>query len=147
MAGNLDGYICSKGSGSDFEVAKVAIKGRERRARADDAEVDGAATCFAKKVLGSIHHFAAEPGSLPYRVYAKQAQVAAVTAEFDIDASYEGRGISSDEEFAFYHVGANSFGVDAVAFDEGLFHAECGIDQTNEGVDIGSISRTDLQSV
>src|SRR6266404_1431969 len=44
VAGNLDGHIWSKESGADFEVAKVAIKGRERRARADDAEVDGLAT-------------------------------------------------------------------------------------------------------
>ena len=144
MAGNLDGHIWSKGSRTDFEVAKVAIKGRERRARADDAEVDGLATCFAKIIFSGIHHYAAEPGSLTQRVHTKQAQVAAIAAEFDIDASCEGLGISSDEEFAFCHVGSNAFGVDAVAFDEWLLRAECGIDQTNERFAIGWESRTNL---
>ena len=144
MAGNLEGHIGSKGSGADLEVAKVAIKGRERRARADDAEVDGLATCFAKIILGSIHHFAAEPGSLTHRIHTKQAQVAAIAAEFDIDAGRECRGISSDEEFAFCHVGANALGVDAITFNEGLLDAEGGIDQTNERFGIGRESRTNL---
>ena len=145
-AGNFDRHIGSERSGAGFAIAEVAIKGRERRARADDAEVDGAATCFAKIIFGGIHHFAAEPGSLTQRIHTKQAQVAAVAAEFDIDASCEGRGTSSDEEFPFCHVGANAFSVDAITFDEGLLDAESGVDQTNEGVDIGSIPRTDLQS-
>jgi hypothetical protein len=144
MAGNLEGHIGSKRSGADFEVAEVAVKGRERCARAHDAEVDGPATCFAEIALGDIHHFATEPGSLTQWVHAKQAQVAAVTAEFDIDAGREGRGISSDEEFAFCHVGANAFGVDAIAFDEGLLDAESGIDQTNERFGIGRECRTNL---
>src|SRR6266478_1318567 len=103
VAGNLDGHIWSKGSGADFEVAKVAIKGRERRARADDAEVDGLATCFAKTIFGGIHHSAAEPDSLTQRVHTKQAQVAAIAAEFDIDACCEACGVSGDEEFPFCH--------------------------------------------
>jgi len=127
MAGNLEGHIGSKGSGADLEVAKLAIKGSERRARADDAEVDGLATYFAKIILGSIHHFAAEPGSLTRRIHSKQAQVTAVAAKFDIDAGREGRGISSGEEFAFCHVGANPLNVDAVALDEWPLDAESGV--------------------
>ncbi len=145
MAGNLDRHIGSKGGGADFEVAEVAIKGRERRACADDAEVDGLATCFAKIIFGGIHHFAAESGSLTQRVHTKQAQVTANASEFDIDTGCEGRGISSDEEFAFCHVGANSFGVDAVAFDEGLLDAESGIDQANERIGIGGKGRANVK--
>src|SRR5260370_14853552 len=145
MAGNLDRHIGSKGGGADFEVAKVAIKGRERRACADDAELDGLTTCFAKIIFGGIHHYAVERGSLTQRVHTKQAEVTANASEFDIDTGCEGRGVSSDEEFAFCHVGANSFGVDAVAFDEGLLDAESGIDQANERIGIGGKGRGEVK--
>ena len=81
------------------------------------------------------------------RVHAKQAQVAAVTVNFNVDATSQVSGISSDEEFAFLHVGANSFGVDAVAFDEGPFDAKSSIDQADQGVDVAKIRRAKSQGI
>ena len=59
MAGNLDGHIGSERGGAGFREAKMAIKGRKRRARAEDTKIDGPATRFAKVIFCGIHHFAA----------------------------------------------------------------------------------------
>jgi len=147
MAGKFEGHIRSKGSGADFEVAKVAIKGRKRRARADDTEVDCPAAFFAEKTLGSVHHFAAEPGPLKQRVDSEQAQITTAAAKFNIDAGRKGGGVTSDEEFAFCHVGVNAFGTDAITLDESLLDAEGGIDQMNERFGISGESGTNLNTL
>ena len=119
MAGNFDGHIGSERGSTTFVIAEMTIKGRERGACADDAEVDGPATRFAKVAFGSIHHLAAEPGSLPRRIDTEQPQVASAIVNLNVDASGQASGILSDEKFAFGHVGTNASGVNAIALDEG----------------------------
>src|SRR2546425_1177448 len=87
VAGNPYGHVGCEWGGAGFNVAEVAIEGGKGRAGVHDAEVDGAATRFAKVVLGGIHQFAAQACALAGRVHAEQAQVATVTAKFDIDAA------------------------------------------------------------
>src|SRR5439155_25181840 len=106
-----------------FVVAEVTIIGRDRGACADDAEVDGVATCFAKVVFGSIHHLAAEPGSLPRRIDTEQPQVVSAIVNLNVDASGQASGILSDEKFAFGHVGMKASVVIAIALAVGLVHA------------------------
>jgi len=132
MARNLYGNVRSEGGGPGFEITEMAIEGGEGLARADDAEVDRIAARFAKVVLGSFHQFAAQADALPQRVDAEQAQVAAVAAKLDIDASGEASRVFGEEKFARGHVGANTFGIDAVTFDVGQFDAESGVDQDDE---------------
>src|SRR5713226_2188877 len=55
VAGDFGGHFWSERGSAGFQVAEVAIKGREGCARADNAEVDGPATLFAKVILGGIH--------------------------------------------------------------------------------------------
>lgn len=131
MARHLDWDISGERRGAGFEVAEMAIEGGERRASANDAEVDGAATRFARVILRRIHQFAAKAGALARRVDAEQAQVASLAAEFDVDATGETCGIFGDEEFALGHVGAKALGVDTVTFDEGKLDTKSGIDQTD----------------
>src|SRR5437773_12244022 len=120
MAGNFDGHIGSERGSTTFVIAEMTIKGRERGACADDAKVDRPATRFAKVAFGSIHHLAAETGSLPRRIDTEQAQVASVIVNLNVHASGQPSGILGDEKFAFGHVGANASGVNAIAFDEGF---------------------------
>jgi hypothetical protein len=81
------------------------------------------------------------PRPVPWREGStpSKPRVAAVVADFDIDAGREAGGVSRDQEFAFCHVGTNAFGVDAVAFDERPLDAESGVNQAYECVDIGKI--------
>src|SRR5438270_160132 len=147
MAGNFDGHIGSERGGAGFVVAEVTIKGRERGACADDAEVDGLATRFAKVAFGSIHHLAAEPGSLPRRIDTEQPQVASVIVNLNVDASGQASGILGDEKFAFGHVGTNASGVNAIALDEGLLHAKGSVDQTDKSLDISKIRAANAQGI
>jgi len=147
MAGNFDGHIGSERGSTTFVIAEMTIKGRERGACADDAEVDGPATRFAKVAFGSIHHLAAEPGSLPRRIDTEQPQVASVTVNLNVDASGQASGILSDEKSAFGHVGTNASGVNAIALDEGLLHAKGSVDQANERIHIGGKSGTNVNAV
>src|SRR5437016_4778019 len=55
VAGNFGGHVRSERGGAGFNVTEVAIKGRERRARADDTKVDHITTSFAEEILGGIH--------------------------------------------------------------------------------------------
>jgi len=77
-------------------------------------------------------------------VHTEQAEVATVSAKFDVDAPREARGILRQQEFPFLHVGADTVGIDAVALDEGLLDAESGVDQTSERINValGSGSNT-----
>src|SRR2546422_11601224 len=87
VVGNLNGHVRSEWSGAGFEIAKVTIKGRKGRAGADDPEVNRNAAGLAEKIFRGIHQFAAQAGSLPPGIHTEQAQVAAVAAKFDVDAS------------------------------------------------------------
>ena len=147
MAGNFDRHIRSERRSTGFVVAKMAIKGRERRARADDAKVDGSTARFAKAIFSRIHHFAAKPSSLPQGIHAKQPQVTSITVNLDVDATGQANGIFSDKEFPFGHVGANAVGVDAVALDVRLLDSEGGIDQANERIHIGAGGRTNVNTL
>jgi hypothetical protein len=147
VAGNLDGYFRGERGSASLTVAKVPIKGRKRGAGADDPEIDRNAAGLAEITLRSIHHFAAQACFLAGRVHAKQSQIAAVAAKFDVDAGYQAGGVFGDEEFAFCHIGANAFDVNTITFDEGLLDAESGIDQTNERFGIGGKGGTNLKTL
>src|SRR5207302_4697939 len=147
VARNFDRHIGSERGSTTFVIAEMTIKGRERGACADDAEVDGLATRFAKVAFGSIHHLAAEPGSLPRRIDTEQPQVASVIVNLNVDTSGQASGIFSDEKFAFGQVGTNASGVYAITFDEGLLDAKSSVDQTDESLDIGKIRAANAQGI
>src|SRR6266852_3658715 len=133
VAGDFGGHFWSERGSAGFQVAEVAIKGREGSARADNAEVDGPATPFAKVILGGIHYFAAQAGSLARRIHAKETEVATVGPNLNIDAPCEACGILCQQEFSFLHVGPDAVMVGAVALNEGLLDAESSVDQAREG--------------
>ena len=74
------------------------------------------------------------------RVYSKEAEIAAVTAKFNVNATSQTGGVFGDEEFALCHVGANAFGVDAVAFDEGLLDTKSSVDENRERIHVISLA-------
>jgi hypothetical protein len=115
----------------------MSIKSGEWCAGADDPEIDRGAAGLAKVILGGIHQFTPQARPLARRINAEETQVAAITAKFNVDAAGQTDGIFGDEEFASCHVGTDAFAVDAVAVNERQFHAESGVDQTDEGFDIG----------
>lgn len=134
----------SKGGGARFGVAKVAIKGEQRRARADHAKVDRDAAFFAKVLFAGIHQFAAQAGTLALGIDAKEAKIASVASEFNVNAPSETGGIFRQQEFSLFHVGADSFGICAIASDERLLDLEGGVDQAGERFDIGFLSEADV---
>src|SRR5438132_2376530 len=147
VAWDLEGYVGSEGSSPGFVIAEVAVKGRKRNPRANDAEVDGPATGLPKVVFGGIHHFATEPGSLPQGIHAKQPQVTSVTVNLNVDASGQARGILSDEKCSFGHIRANASGINAIALDEGLLDAKSGVDQAGERIHIDGEGGTNVNAV
>src|SRR5260370_16870040 len=64
VARNLHEYVRSERSGAGFDVAEVAIKGGERSAGADDAEVDRHASGPAEIILPALHQFPSEAFAL-----------------------------------------------------------------------------------
>src|SRR5207244_13103822 len=66
--------------------------------------------------------------------HTEQAEVAAVGAPLDKNACCEARGIFGDKELALCHVGADTDGVDTVAFDIGPLDSESSVDQADESV-------------
>jgi hypothetical protein len=142
VAGDFQWDVRSERSRAGFEVAEVAIESGERDARADDAQIDGSAAGCAEVILRRVHEFAAQARALARRIDTEQSQVTTITPEFDVDAADEAAGIFREQEFSFLHVSANAFGIDALAFDEGLFDAECGVDQAGERFCVGVLSGT-----
>jgi hypothetical protein len=147
MAGDLGGHIRSERSGAGFEVAEVTIKRRKRRARADDAKVDGDAAGLAEKILRGIHQFAAQASALARWVHTKEAEIATVSAKFEVDASCEARGLLSQQEFPFFHVGADAVGIGAITIDEGLLDAEGAVDQASQGFHVRKGRYAETQGV
>ncbi len=144
VAGDLGLDFCRKGRGAGFNVAEMTVKGRKGRAWINYPEVDGDATVFAKVVFGGVHQFPAQAGPLEPGIYAEETQIAAIAAKFDVNATSEARGIFRDQEFSFFHVGADALGIRAVALNEGLLNEEGGVDQAGEGFDIGFLREANV---
>ena len=136
MARHLYRRIGRKRRSSRFRVAEVTIKSRKRCTRADDSQINNGTVRSTKKILRSIHQCAAQPGALAPRFHAEQTQVAAIPANFDIDAASKARGIFRQEKFSSPHVLANSAGIDAITLDEGQLGAERYVDQRGERCNI-----------
>src|SRR5260221_1153830 len=88
-----------------------------------------------------------QAGALSRRVNAEQAQVASVATKFDINATGKACGIIGNEKFTFGHVGANAFGIDAVAIDKGKFDTESGVDQADEGFRVRNGGHAEVQGI
>jgi hypothetical protein len=133
-----------KGGGAGFRVAQVAIKRKEWRAGADHAEVDGDAALFAKVAFGGVHQFAAQAGALACGIDAKEAEIAAIASEFDVNATREAGRIFDKQEVSLFHISRDSFGIGAIAFDERPLDAEGGVDQSGEAFNIEFLGETDV---
>lgn len=144
MAGNFGLDFGWKGGGAGFGVAQVAIKSEQRRPGADHAKVDGDAALSDKVVCGGVHQFAPQAGALPRGIDAQQTQIAAIAAKFYVNATSETCRIFRQKEFPFFHVGADAFGIRAIAVYEGLLDAKSEVDQTGEGFDIGFLSEANV---
>jgi hypothetical protein len=142
VARDFHGDVRSERSGAGFNEPETAIESWERGARADDAQIDGWATHCAKVILCCVHEFAAQASALARRFDTEQSQIAAITAEFDVDAPGKAGGIFREQEFPFLHVSTHAVGIDAVALDEVLFDSKGGVDQVGEWFDIGVLSET-----
>src|SRR5712692_1066103 len=111
--------VCRERRSSRFDVAEVAIKSRQRCTRADDSQINGDTARGTKTILRSVHQFAAQSGSLAPWFHAEQTQVAAIPANFDIDAASKAHTIFRQQKFSLFHVRANTVSVDALTLDEG----------------------------
>jgi len=129
---SLDRNFGSEWRGASLDVAVMFVEGRQRHALADDAEIDGTASRFAKIAFCSFHQLAAQARALARRLNAEQTEKAAVAAPLDVNATREIAGVFRDEKFPFSHIAANAFGVDAVAFDERQFHLKSRIDEPDK---------------
>src|SRR5260370_1893605 len=125
----------------------MAIKGVERRAGADDAEVDRHASGPAEIILRGVHQFAAEACALARGIHAKQAEVTTIAAKLNVDATSQAGRIFGEEEFPFCHVGANAWRVDAIAFDILHLDAETAVNQMHEGFENAKICGAEPQCI
>src|SRR5260370_2232239 len=116
----------------------MAIKGVERRAGADDAEVDRHASGPAEIILRGVHQFAAEACALARGIHAKQAEVTTIAAKLNVDATSQAGRIFGEEEFPFCHVGANAWRANAMSSNTGQPDAETPVNQTHPALDTDS---------
>jgi len=147
VAGNFDRYVRSKRSGAGFKVAVMAIKSEKRSAPTDNAEVDGAAAGLAKVVFRGIHQLAPEAGALARWIYPQQSEITAITAEFNIDATRKAHTIFRKQKLSFFHVRAHAIGIGAIAPDERLLDAECGVDEVGQSWHIVSLTKANDETV
>jgi hypothetical protein len=77
----------------------------------------------------------------------QKSKIAAVAAKFDVDTTGQAGSIFGEQEFPLLHVGADTVGIDAVAFDEGLLDAEGGIDERGKRSDIRTLSESNIQII
>jgi hypothetical protein len=124
----------------------MAIESRKWSARTDDAQVDRNATGFAKVIFRGVHKLAAQAGALPRRIHTEQPEVAAIGAEFDVNATDEASGILGEEEFPFCHVRAKALSVNSITFNESLLDAEGGIYQADEIVHVSGGRHAEMQA-
>ncbi len=142
MARHFYRRVWRKRRPAGFRIAKVTVKPRQGFARADNSQINSDTVRIAKKILGSVHQFAAQSGSLAPWFHAEQTQVAAISANFDIDTASKARDILGDQEFSLFHVLTNTIGIDAISLDEGQLDAERNIDQRGESFDIRALCET-----
>src|SRR6266446_5554239 len=142
MIGHFCRSVWRKRRSSRFNVAEVTIKSRQRCTRADDSQINSDTVRGAKKILRSVHQFAAQSGSLAPWFHAEQTQAAAIAANFDIDAASEAHRIFRQQKFSLFHVLPNTPSIDAVALDEGQLDAERHVDQSHEGFDLRALCET-----
>src|SRR6267378_4710891 len=129
-----------------LNVAKVTIKSRQGRTCADDSLINSDTVRPTKEILSIIHEFAAQSGSLASWFHPEQTQVAAIPANFDINAAGKARRILGDQEFPLFHVLTNTAGIDAIAFDERQLDAERNIDQRGEGLDVRALCASNVHA-
>ena len=146
MARHFYRRVWRKRRSAHLNVAEVTIKSRQGRTRADDAQINSDTVRSAKKMLRCIHELAAQSGSLPPWFHSEQTQVAAISANFDIDAASKTHRILGDQEFPLFHVPANTVGIDAIAFDERQLDAERKIDQRGEGLDVRALCAANVRA-
>ena len=145
MAGNSCWDLGGEWSGAGFNVAEMPVEGRQWSARADDAQIDGLTTGLAKIILRRVHQSAAQAGALPSGINAKQSQIAAISAKFDVNTSGEFRGVFRKEKLSFFHVSADAVKAGAVAIYEGCLHPECGVDEPREHFHILALAEANSQ--
>ncbi len=87
MAERFDRNMCSKWSCSGLRITQMSIKRRERSARANDAQIDRAATGAAEVILCGLHQLAAQSPTLPRGSDAQQPEITAFAPELHVNAS------------------------------------------------------------
>src|SRR5882672_212456 len=142
MARHFYRRVWRKRRSAGFHIAEVTVKPRQGFARADNSQINSNTVRITEKILGSVHQFAAQSGSLAPWFHAEQTQVPAITANFDIDAASKAHRIFREQKSSLLHVLANTARVDAVALDEGQLDAERHVDQSREGFDIRALCET-----
>ena len=80
-------------------------------------------------------------------IHAEEAEITAIAAKLDIDTTGQAGGTFGEQELSFLHVGADTIGIGAVAFDEGLLNAEGSVNERSKRSDIRTLSESDVQSI
>ena len=128
--------VCRQIRRPHFGVAEVAVKGRQWRSRADNAQIHGDAVCLTKDLLRRFHQLPAQTRTLSWRIHGEQPDVSSIAANFDVNAAGESGRVFRDQESPFFKVRSHARGTGAVASEDRAFNNKRGIDQTNESVDV-----------
>src|ERR1700756_3033277 len=94
MGRSLGRQVCGKWLGADEFVSETPVKRQQLvTARADDAQIHHASTRLAREILRRGYQLPANSGSLAGRLNGEKAQIAAVVARLDVNASRYSSGI------------------------------------------------------
>jgi len=119
-----------------IRIRDAGKKAATRRARADDAQIHHASTRLERKILRRGYQLPANSGSLPRWLHGKKAQIAAVVARLDVNASRYAARIFRYKKRAAAHVRAHAQVIDAITVEDDLLDDEGGIDQFCERFDV-----------
>lgn len=146
MAGEswLDVGLERFGAGGD--VAKAMIERRQLRPQVHDAHIHEAAASRASVIFDGANHCFADSFLLGRGIDRKKAKVSAFAAQFYVNARDYLASLFSNEEKARFQQCSDFPGVGAVAIDEKALHAEGGIDDPDDRVDVGNLGWTGIQS-
>lgn len=134
--------VRSKWRGAGLGVAQMRVKPRKRLARADNAQIDGAAIGRAKIILRRLHQFASQPGTLPPGLHAEQPKITAFSSQFHVHASREAVRVFRNKKSPFFQVSRYAQRIDALAFEERALHDKRRIDEPRERFNIGGTGKT-----
>jgi hypothetical protein len=79
-------------------------------------------------------------------IHRKQANVAMIAAQLDVNAAGEPGGVFREQEFPRLHVATNAIGICAVAIEDGVLDDKSGVDQASERIRIIILAKSNAET-